>query len=329
MGRAKGEGRALGRRVAYAIGAAAALTTSVATAQSTATGDLPPNFNPNSCYARVFIPPRTEKRPQEVVIVEGYDELRVEQPTFRREERTIVLRPAYERVEYDPPVFETRVQEVVIEPERVVYSVEPAKLVKEDQAVKIRERFETWDASCVDRRVNIPGATGEVLCRRTVPPLFKRIDKTVVARPAEVVRKVIPAKIKTIKVEVVVREAEIRRVQVPAKTTIVEVLVEATPFRELRNRVEPVTTTVPIEVPVAEGRIEWREILCRKDLGDRELVQRVQRALRERGYNAGPIDGVVGPKTRGALAAFQRDEGLPESGFTVETLRALGVDERS
>jgi len=41
---------------------------------------------------------------------------------------------------------------------------------------------------------------------------------------------------------------------------------------------------------------------------------RVQQQLVRDGYNPGPVDGVIGPQTRDAIANFQRDHGLPVSG---------------
>ena len=56
------------------------------------------------------------------------------------------------------------------------------------------------------------------------------------------------------------------------------------------------------------------------------VVTEVQRELRDRGYNAGPIDGILGPITRRALAAFQADHGLViTSTIDQPTLSMLGV----
>jgi peptidoglycan hydrolase-like protein with peptidoglycan-binding domain len=44
------------------------------------------------------------------------------------------------------------------------------------------------------------------------------------------------------------------------------------------------------------------------------LMRETQRALNHRGYDAGPIDGVPGPRTRYALAHFQRDQGIRPTG---------------
>jgi peptidoglycan hydrolase-like protein with peptidoglycan-binding domain len=56
------------------------------------------------------------------------------------------------------------------------------------------------------------------------------------------------------------------------------------------------------------------------------LVKKVQSSLREKGYNPGPIDGVNGSKTKAALRAYQKDNGLVMDGTpNAETLKHLGV----
>ena len=41
-----------------------------------------------------------------------------------------------------------------------------------------------------------------------------------------------------------------------------------------------------------------------------QVIENVQVALRDQGYYPGAVDGIVGPQTRTALAAYQRDHGL-------------------
>jgi len=43
---------------------------------------------------------------------------------------------------------------------------------------------------------------------------------------------------------------------------------------------------------------------------DSTTVRRIQSALVDRGYDPGPVDGRSGPRTRAAIAAYQRDHGL-------------------
>src|SRR5262245_32488920 len=56
------------------------------------------------------------------------------------------------------------------------------------------------------------------------------------------------------------------------------------------------------------------------------IIEDVQLALQHQGYYAGSIDGLLGPQTRGALAAFQSDNGLAvTSAVDKPTLQTLGL----
>ena len=55
------------------------------------------------------------------------------------------------------------------------------------------------------------------------------------------------------------------------------------------------------------------------DPGDTALVQSRLRAL---GYEVGPIDGIMGPKARGAIRQFQRQMGMPADGRLNKALLA-------
>jgi len=56
------------------------------------------------------------------------------------------------------------------------------------------------------------------------------------------------------------------------------------------------------------------------------IVYHAQMRLVHKGYKPGPADGVVGKKTRKAIANFQWDNGLPVSGeLDKSTLSALGL----
>lgn len=56
-----------------------------------------------------------------------------------------------------------------------------------------------------------------------------------------------------------------------------------------------------------------------------DLVRKVQQALNDAGFNAGAVDGKLGPRTLVALKAYQQQHGLESGKFTKETLRALNV----
>jgi peptidoglycan hydrolase-like protein with peptidoglycan-binding domain len=64
--------------------------------------------------------------------------------------------------------------------------------------------------------------------------------------------------------------------------------------------------------------------------GNREQVKAVQQALKDKGHDPGDVDGVMGPKTRGALKDFQKKEGMKDTGrIDQETMTKLGVEAKT
>jgi peptidoglycan hydrolase-like protein with peptidoglycan-binding domain len=59
---------------------------------------------------------------------------------------------------------------------------------------------------------------------------------------------------------------------------------------------------------------------------DSMTIRQVQQTLRDRGFNSGPIDGIMGPATRAAVQKFQQSQNLENTGqLNRQTLVALGV----
>jgi peptidoglycan hydrolase-like protein with peptidoglycan-binding domain len=57
-------------------------------------------------------------------------------------------------------------------------------------------------------------------------------------------------------------------------------------------------------------------------------IRAAQQALKEKGYDPGPVDGVNGPKTREAVKSYQQKERLDADGrLGAKTLDSLGVKE--
>ena len=59
------------------------------------------------------------------------------------------------------------------------------------------------------------------------------------------------------------------------------------------------------------------------------FVREAQRALRDLGYPPGPVDGVVGRRTKAALAKYQRAERIQVTGrLDSETMVRLDIQQR-
>ena len=64
--------------------------------------------------------------------------------------------------------------------------------------------------------------------------------------------------------------------------------------------------------------------------GGSENVKKVQAALKEKGQDPGPIDGVMGPKTKAAIKAYQSANNIKPTGrLDSETAKSLGMGSAS
>lgn len=59
-------------------------------------------------------------------------------------------------------------------------------------------------------------------------------------------------------------------------------------------------------------------------------VRELQKILNDKGFNAGSVDGVIGPRTQQALRDFQKSEGLAATGNPdKQTLQAVATDAKT
>ena len=59
---------------------------------------------------------------------------------------------------------------------------------------------------------------------------------------------------------------------------------------------------------------------------DGDRVEQLQEALSALGIDPGPIDGIFGARTKTAVSAFQKSQGIAEAGFAdEETIRAINT----
>jgi peptidoglycan hydrolase-like protein with peptidoglycan-binding domain len=55
-------------------------------------------------------------------------------------------------------------------------------------------------------------------------------------------------------------------------------------------------------------------------------IRSVQQALNDKGFDPGPIDGIMGPRTRSAIRSYEKQQNMPANGaLTAKVLDGLGV----
>jgi len=137
----------------------------------------------------------------------------------------------------------------------------------------------------------------------------------------------VPAVYETVKRTVVDRPAQLVKTPVPAEYRMVKVQKVKTPARAERRVIPAEYGTVTRQVARGASRMEWRRILCETNVTP-EVIADVQTSLNARGFNVGAVDGSYGKSTAKAVADFQAANNLPQGGLTYETLKSLGVSLR-
>jgi len=284
---------------------------------------LPPNAKPGECYARVLTP-----------------------PTYRTTEKRVLKSPESERIEIVPPKYEMVTEKVLVKEaseeavlvpaeykwvtEKVLVSEPGEKIVSKPPVYKtvtekvlVRPAYTTWKKGHGPIQ-KVDNATGEIMCLVEVPAEYKTISKRVLVEPARTEKVKIPGQYKEVKKRVMVEPPKMVKKKIPAEYKTIQVRKMVTPPQEKRIKIPAKYTTIAEREKVTDASLEWRPILCETNTTP-QIIADLQRALDKKGYNPGPIDGVIGSETMAAVNAFQKDNKLASGQITLETLKALGI----
>ncbi len=283
----------------------------------------PPNATPGHCYARVLLPEKYKVEKQKVLVKEPGEKIIVVPAKYKWVAKKVLIKEATEKIVTVPPKYKTVTEKILIrEPGEKIVTVPPVyKTVTEKILVAPAHTEWKRGRGPVER---LDGKTGEILCLVNVPPVYKTVTKRVLVKPAQTKTIPVPAKYKTVTKRVVATPAVTKTVTIPAKYKIIKVKELVQPATVKKIPIPPVYKTVTKKVKIADPVLKWVPVVCKSNMTG-NLVQNVQEALQERGFNPGPIDGIYGPRTRAALHRFQKANHLAVGGMTKESLRALGL----
>lgn len=290
-------------------------------------GMLPPNARPGQCFARIWIPPRFETRTERVLRRAASDRVEVIPAKYRMVTKRVLAAEPAERLVVIPAKYKTVTEKVMVKPETRRLVTVPAEYEYKTEKVLVKEGYTTWKKGKGPIQ-RIDESTGEIMCLVEVPPVYKTVTKKVVKRPATTKEIVEPAVYKTVTKRVVAEPAQTRVVKIPAKYRTIQVRELVEPARERRIHIPAEYQTVTRQVKVEDGYMAWAEILCETNMTP-SRVTAIQRALKARGYDPGPITGRVTPQMMQAVNAYQRDNGLNVTKYlTIATVESLGVSPR-
>lgn len=287
-------------------------------------GDLfPPAAKAGECYARVFIPPQYESMTKTVVAREASERVEVVESEYGWVEEQVLVKEASTRLEVIPARYEVVEEQVLVREAGTELVVEPAVYDTTTEQILVQPAYTTWKKGRgpIER---IDQATGEIMCLVEVPAQYRTVTKQVLVSAAKTRSVEVPAEYRTVKKRMMAEPPTTQTIEIPAEYKTVKVKKVVTPASERRVAIPEETATVTEQKLVSEGQMAWRPILCETNTTP-QTISNLQRALDSAGYTPGPIDGVLGSRTRSAVSRYQQDNNLSTGQLTMETLKKLGV----
>ncbi len=176
-----------------------------------------PAAKPGQCFAKVKNPAKYITKQRKVLIQKASSKrVLVRAPQYRWINKRVLVRKATYQNRHVPAQYRTQNKRVMVKP-----------------------AYNTWRKGhgAITR---IDNMTGQIMCRVTVPAVYKNVSQRVLVRKAQNIRKMIPAVYKTVKQKQRISGALYKTVNRPARYT-----------------------TQNYRVKVAGARYVWRPILCK------------------------------------------------------------------
>lgn len=305
-----------------------AATDALPLAEPTSAVDMNASFLPaptaeaGQCFRLARLAPRLSAEPQTVVVQDAADQIVVEPPTFRSE-------PLEVTVDYEPLSANAKLPE----------------MVSREMVVELRPAYKSWRAvpASFDLRsepllaspahqdfVPCNGATADAVkfathwCGIRKAAEYRQQERKTVRQLSSVEERWEPAETVTIAVREP-RDSGQKPLLRPIKKTF-ERRLPTGPASYRREVLLPEFKTVTMRQLTRPASLSWRQVVCADDVGE-SLLQKVQLALNERGYELGNADGAWGENTAQALAQFRKDKLLPDLGadLSYDLLRQLEI----
>ncbi|MEL6674113.1 MAG: peptidoglycan-binding protein [Bacteroidota bacterium] len=288
--------------------------------------DLPPTPAYGKCYAKCKMPDRYEWVEKKKLIKEASSRYEIVPAVYRNVEERVLVKEASTKQIPVAAVYENASERVMVKEASSRVEEIPAVYRSESNQELVEKARGEWVRKKDDKNCFSDNPEDcYILCWEEKPAVYRTVSKQVLVTPAKTRSVEIPAEYKTLTKRVLKTPATVRTVQIPAEYKTITKRVLVTPAQKKEINIPAQYETYNEKVLIAKGGYtEWTEILCAAQTTT-YTVQRVQRALLAKGYNPGPIDGVLGVKTQTALRQYQSDNTLPIGNLNYETLQALGI----
>ncbi len=224
--------------------------------------------------------------------------------TYGTRTKRVLKTPAQSRPEAIPAEYTQLVKSVVASPAATSEEIIPAvyKTIQK-QIVKVPATFK----------------------EEIIPAIYETITKKIIKTPETIVEEIIPAEYTTITKQVLKSSASTTDETVPATYETIAKKIMAEPARESIVTIPEEYDNITEKKLIQEAEIVWRRVICEKHLIG-EMGRKIQQGLKDAGFDPGPIDNIIGPRTKAAIRRFQLSKNLYTGPIDFETAYALGIE---
>jgi hypothetical protein len=290
--------------------------------------DMPPQPSQyGKCYAKCKVADQYETVPVQVLVKEASSKTVTSPARYETITEQVLVKDASTKLVPVPAEYETVTEQVLIKESSTKLREIPPKYSTVSEKVLVQEAHGKWvkkkkSPSCLAQNPD----DCYVMCWEEVPAKYRTETRKVITEPGRTETSEIPGQYKTITKKVLRSPATVKEVTIPAEYSTITKKVLAEPARTEEVTIPAEYKTVNEKRLVKQGGFtRWVEIVCEQNVNN-GLIRSVQQALKDRGYDPGPIDGVMGSQTRSALERYQSANGLPLGNLNTETLSSLGVN---
>ena len=316
------------------------------------------------CFREYFVAAKFEQTTKEVLVKEEFEEIKVAKAQFEEVEEVVTVKQASKKKVYKAAEYEIVEEKIEIEPAKAVWKKGEGPISKIDNSTgeimcliqvpakyKIIKKTVLKTEPAIDL-VEVPAVTKALKVSKLVsdatidkvkiPAEFKKLtitnkisDPLFLWRKAgvngdgrytghQICLKETPARFAKVKKLVVDTAANVLEEKVDAITSLIKVANVATEAEEIRTKIPAEFKTVEKRSKISDERLEWRRVLCKTNMGP-NINKRIQQALKDSGVYNGPVDGAIGRGTMISVEKYQKKNGLPTGGLTIDVLEKLGV----
>ncbi len=289
--------------------------------------DLPPRPNaPGKCYAKCKVPDCIVESATTVLVKEEGVKKVIVPAEYGTVTEQVLVKEASTKLVPIPAEYETVTEQILVKEASTRIREMPPRYETRSEKVLVSEGHGKWV-----RKKRYAGCTSVnpedcyIMCWEEVPAKYETIFKQVLAEPAKTEVIEIPAEYRTETRRVLKSPARVDEVTIPAEYATITKTVVKSPARVDEQIIPAEYKSIPLQIIADTGKYtDWVEVLC-EEKRTTYTISQLQQYLKDRGFDPGPIDGVIGSKTLSALEGYQKQNNLPIGDINIETLKALGL----